>query len=93
MPLKDSKQTFVALGNWLQSRHQAWQRLEKLVDDQKGHKLPEADDVLELVRSYRAVARDLTLVRQAMMSPAGGTQQGCVPPVLACIAQDRCGQA
>jgi len=51
------------LGRWLENRRGRWQRVEALLREYGGGRSERTDGATELVREYRALARDLSLAR------------------------------
>jgi len=63
---KRDKAIQTGISNWLQGRQPEWQRLEVLLQKQKGRRDRDPDSVLEFVQAYRNLARDVSLARQNM---------------------------
>jgi len=66
MNLQQAEKSEHAIGVWLQSRADSWRRQESLVSTQRGRKQLHSDEVLEFVRGYRSLSRDVSLARHAL---------------------------
>lgn len=61
-----SRQSDSALAHWLHGRVQSWRRHEQLLQVQRGRKDTDSRDVLEFVKGYHSLSRDVSLARNAL---------------------------
>jgi len=55
-----------ALTHWLQHRRDSWQRMERLLERAEGARTSDTAEPMELLRSYRSLARDVSLARSVL---------------------------
>lgn len=55
-----------AIAHWLKGRANLWRRHEELLTSQRGRKDMESENVLEIVKGYRSLSRDVSLARNAL---------------------------
>ena len=66
MKSPEAKKSDSAIAHWLQGRVGLWRRHETLLQSQRGRKDLESSEVLEFVKGYRSLSRDVSLARNAL---------------------------
>jgi len=64
--MKKQSKSDSAIAHWLKGRADLWRRHEELLASQRGRKDLESDDVLEVIKGYRGLSRDVSLARNAL---------------------------
>ena len=62
----ESKKSDSAIAHWLQGRVGLWRRHDSLLQTQRGRKDLDSTEVLEFVKGYRSLSRDVSLARNAL---------------------------